>query len=158
MVSQNPVPGHTTSGGTRINNLNNQNIFVQDIRGEIYFTNDSLSPVECDLYHLICKQDTTDSSVQTIAAMDNQQQGNNVIGLDQKTYVDFGTYPRSSAKFNKFWKIVKTHRINISGGGVYKHAFKINYNKVIAKDRYANCINVSPYTHQWLLISRGFPV
>lgn len=45
----------------------------------------------------------------------------------------------------------------MSGGGNYKHVFKVNYNKVVAYDRWKTEY-ASPYTHIFMPIIRSFPV
>lgn len=70
---------------------------------------------------------------------------------------DFGTYPTRSGEFNRHWKIVKVHRVNMSGGGNYKHVFKINYNKVVTNDRWS-LEYAAPYSHVFMPIIRSFPV
>lgn len=70
--------------------------------------------------------------------------------------LDYGTSPRVSATFNRYWKVAKVHRINMSGGGNYKHVFKMNYKKVCEKGRWSNEY-VTPYTHLYMAVCRAYP-
>jgi uncharacterized membrane protein len=89
------------------------------------------------MYHLAPRRDA--SSLQSPAECFNtgvtKFDGTSIGGYTNAYSSSFpGVTPYASRDFNAYWKVLKTYRINMSGGSVHKHVYNIKIDHVIKRE------------------------
>lgn len=123
-------------------------------QAQIMYTNSTTVSCTMDLYDVVCKRDS--DIVNPLVAW---QQG---IAMETTTpgnpYQILGIKPWQSQKFKEFFKIVRTHRVNLAPGATHKHSITLSPNQVIKEQMVLENRNYKGLTYFTLAVVKGVPV
>lgn len=136
-------------------NNTSQKFYVDMVKLEMRFRNQSPSTNEIDVYILMSKTSLTSKTSMDPAALWNNgladMATNNTVGSDTTPYC----VPTISKGFNQGYKVVKKMTVSLESGREWEHTFDYKPHAVVDMEYWANYATVRGLTYAVLYVVRG---
>jgi len=144
--------------GTPTTPKDSDSVYLLNSSGEYLLMNNSLAPLELDIYDYICVRDTQyrgDSMFNFVDSFSYPLSGSvNPVASDLP-----GVFPSDSVAFRKAYKVLKRTRVQLNAGQGHKHTVQNVYNKFVSQAMLGEeTIYYKGYTSGVLLVGKGYPV
>lgn len=118
-------------GGTGVQDR----FFFEGFEGEWFLTNSTTGTIQMTVYDVIAKDNLSIAIAGSTKVSTPQlcwQFGVDEAGGSATDYNTVGSRPQESDYFRRFWKVVKTHKIELGGGATHRHVVKHQANRVVS--------------------------
>lgn len=134
---------------------NTAKVYIKSINTSITLRNQTTQPGRVRIYDIVCRRDTPSTTLDS--PYECWAKGLTDLSGSTATPNDAFAHPNRSDEFRCYWKIARTHDVNLQCGDSYVHTVKIKCNRVLDTTVLDNAVGTSigGWTHYVLVVHMG---